>query len=536
MTSEQFRDEFPRESQYVEFKKGVGSDPLQETIVAFSNADGGVILIGVSDDGSVHGRRLDPGTADAIHRAFKAIHNPGRYFIHEVQVAGRPVVALAVARREEGFAQQSNGIVRVRKGTRDEALFGAELKRLVNERSSTRYELTATPLALADADAGLLARLRRAFGWSEQVVPERLVEEGFATPDGRLTVAGALYLSPTPGATLGKSHVEVLRYRDDDSVDYDLRIEFDGSLPDQLQAAVGRALEELGTELVVLGVRRYELHRIPPVVLREAVANALAHRSYEHDRTPVRVELRPGAVTVSSPGGLPEPVTVENIREASAPRNLAVIKALRRLGLAEDAGRGIDVMQDTMRDEMLDPPLIEDRSHAVVVTLPVRSAVAPEERAWVRELERRGALSGSDRLVIVHAARGEALTNARVRELLHVDVHSARRTLQRLRDGGFLVQEGERGGATYRLARALAPPAGLRLDREELMSLIVDLAREGPISNADVRRATGLDRSQARALLAALVADGRLVQTGKRRGTRYRLPATSDAPSRRRDG
>ena len=68
------------------------------------------------------------------------------------------------------------------------------------------------------------------------------------------------------------------------------------------------------------------------------------------------VELRPSAVVVSSPGGLPEPVTVENIRETTAARNLVVIRVLRALGLAEDVGRGVDVMQDTMAAEMLEPP------------------------------------------------------------------------------------------------------------------------------------------------------------------------------------
>jgi ATP-dependent DNA helicase RecG len=146
-------------------------------------------------------------------------------------------------------------------------------------------------------------------------------------------------------------------------------------------------MDELGTGLVVVGVRRYELPRLPEVVVREAVANALAHRSYEINRTPVRIEIRPSVVRVVSPGGLPEPVTVQNMREASAPRNVAVIRALRRFGLAEDAGRGIDVMQDVMQEEMLDPPRFGDHGQEVVVDLPIRSAVAPVERAWIRSLK-----------------------------------------------------------------------------------------------------------------------------------------------------
>lgn len=520
---DQFRAEFQEEGEHVEFKTGTSRNQLQETVVAFSNAKGGVILIGVADDGRIVGRTLDAGTADAIHEVMRNVHDPGRYSLHQVSIDDKPVVALSVARRQEGFSQTSSGIVRIRKGTRDEPLFGAELQHFINQRSAARYELTPTRFSADSAADELLTDLAETFGWERENVPERLRERGFAD-ESHLTVAGALYLLQDPADALGKSYVEILRFRDDESIDYDLRLEVRGPINRQLQVAASRALEELGTELVVLGVRRYDLPRVPPVVVREALANALAHRSYELDRTPVRIEIRPSSVKILSPGGLPEPVTVENIRETTAPRNLAVIGALRQYGLAEDAGRGIDVIEDAMLEEMLDPPQFEDLGHEVVVTLPVRSAVAPAERAWIRELERRGSLEGPDRLVLVHAARGESLTNARVREILGADRSEARAVLQRLRDSGFLEQRGERGGATYHLAGSLEPPAGLRLGPDELASLIENLASEGPISNADVRKATGLERWKVRDLLGQLVAEERLVQTGQRRGTRYRLP------------
>lgn len=522
MSFQEFEQEFPSESQFIEFKTGISRKPIQETVVAFSNSQGGVILVGISDDGAVVGRDLDAGTTDSLHQIMRDIHDPGRYSLHRLAIEGRPIILISVARRQEGFAQMSSGIVRIRKGTRDEPLFGSELQQFINERAATRYELT--PIGSADdLDADLLADLKTAFSWGPGNLSERLVEHGFAI-EGRLTVAGALYLKPDPTEVLGKSYVEILRYRDDHSIDYDLRVEIKGSLPSQLERAVARINDEVGTELVVLGVRRFDLPRLPPVVVREAVANALAHRSYELNRTPVRIEVRPSAVQIRSPGGLPEPVTVDNIRETTAPRNLAVIRALRLFGLAEDAGRGIDVMEDTMLEEMLEPPQFEDLGHEVVVTLPIRSAVAPAERAWVRELERRGNLEGPDRLVLVHAARGETLTNAKAREILQMDRPGARAVLQRLRDEGFLEQRGDRGGATYHLAGSLEPPAGLRLGPEELAQLIVGLADEGPISNSDVRSATGLDRWRVRDLLANLVDEGRLIKTGERRGTRYQQP------------
>jgi ATP-dependent DNA helicase RecG len=522
LSLDEFREAFPGEGQHVEFKRGTSQEELQNSAVAFSNAAGGVILIGIRDDGAIAARALDAGTQDDVHRAMQAARDVGRYTLHQVDVDAKPVGVIAVARRHEGFAQTSSGIVRVRRGTRDDPLFGVELARFANERTSSRYETTPVAADVADADAALRREIGQAMGLG-RVTADRLRDAELAEGK-RLTVVGALYLLANPTSLLGKAYVEVLRYPDDTTIDYDRREEVRGPIHHVLKLTVSRVLDELGTELVVLGTRRYELPRLPEVVVREAIANALAHRSYEASGTAVRIELRPSALVVRSPGGLPEPVTVQNIRETYAARNLTIIRLLRMLKLAEDAGRGVDVMQDTMAAELLDPPRFHDEGHEVIVELPIRSAVAPTERAWVHELERRGELRGADRIALVHAARGEILTNKRIRELLTVDSHGARDILHRLRDQGFLDQQGKRGGATYRLAGTLRPPAGLRLSPTELADVVRNLANAGPITNRDVRAATGLDRAEALGLLTSLVDDGRLIRTGQRRGAKY-LPA-----------
>lgn len=523
LSKDEFASEFPGESDYVEFKSGVSGPQLQDTAVAFSNVEGGVILVGVADDGTVRGRRLDSGTQDDVHQALNSARDVGRYSLHELDVDGTAIVVVAVSRRREGFAQTSGGVVKVRRGTRDDPLFGMELVRFANERTANRYETTSTSLAIDAISAELRADVRDAYGWS-RATTERLREAELLDGD-QLTVAGALFLVPDAEPELGKVYVEVRRYTDDVTIDYDRRDGIRGPIHHVLTSTVARVADELGTEMVVIGTRRFELSRLPEVVIREAIANGLAHRSYEMAGSPVTVELRPSAVIVRSPGGLPEPVTVENLREANAARNRAVIAVLRRMRLAEDAGRGIDVMQDTMAEQMLDPPTFEDHGHEVVVRLPIQSVVTAEERAWLLELEHRSALEPGDRLVLVHAARGDQLTNQRVRTILGTeDRLLARKTLARLETAGFLSRSGQRGGATYRLASSLRAPAGLQLSREELDDVIVKLAQAGPIRNADVRKVTGLDRAQALAHLDSLVEDGRLVRSGQRRGTTYAVP------------
>jgi ATP-dependent DNA helicase RecG len=236
------------------------------------------------------------------------------------------------------------------------------------------------------------------------------------------------------------------------------------------------------------------------------------------------VELRPDAVIVTSPGGLPEPVTIQNIREQNSARNISLIDSLRRFRLAEDAGRGVDVMQDTMQAELLDEPVFTEPGSSVSVKLPLNSTVTPEERAWIREVERRGEIKPGDPLILVTAARGRTVTNAVARRLLKEDSVVARTRLQRLCDAGFLTRYGERAGSQYALAAALTPPLGVRFDPEAVRLAILDLAREGPIDNAQVRQRTGLERHQAATLLNQMVRDGELARFGERRGTRYVLP------------
>lgn len=523
-SAEDFKRLFAGETSHVEFKAGTGNQPLQDSVVAFSNADGGVIFVGVRDDGELVGRDLTPGTFDAIVQAFRDTHDPGRYSIRQILVGETPIVAVAVAKRVSGFAQTSNGRVLARRGSHKVALFGDELRRLLIERSPERFDGHDSGVPLSAITDRRLHELRQIYAWRGPDIEDRLRERGLLLAEiPNLTIAGAMYLVDDPSPMFGKAYIEILRYPPGSS-EYDRRIEIRGPLHHQVSEATTAVSDELGHEVVVIGLHRHELPRLPIVVLREALANAVAHRSYEMTGVAIRVEIHADEVRIISPGGLPEPVTEENIRVAQSARNGRIIGVLRQAGLAEDAGRGINVMLDSMRSELLDAPRFKDLGRGVEVSLPTRGTVTAVERAWVREVEARGMIQPPDRLILVHAARGERITNARVRELLNIDSADARHALRRLRDADLLVQEGQRGGATYRVSDSISAPAGLRLSQAELTGLLLGMAKEGPVTNTKVRLRTGLDRVEALRALNHLVRSGKLVRTGMRRGARYQLP------------
>ncbi len=529
MLPEEFARDFAGEGDYVEFKQGISEHKVREAVAAFSNTDGGVVLLGVRDDGQVHGVSADGETLAKVHRTVAGVRNPGRYDVHTLLVGAKNVIVLAVRRRREGFAQLADGRVLVRRGAMNLPLFDSELARFVSERALARFEATPVEERLTSADPTLVERVRSAYGWNLDQLSSRLAEAGLIEDprsDARLTVAGALYLLPRPGEALGKAYVEVFRYRDT-SENYDRRVQLDGPADEQVEQATSVLMNELGSDVVVLGVRRHELPRIPENVLREAIANAVAHRTYESSGQSVRIEIRPDRVVISSPGGLPEPVTLSNMREQNAARNIAVIRTLRRYRLAEDAGMGIDVMEDAMQAALLERPEFGADSAHVEVVFRLGSTVTPQERAWIAEVEHCGDIRPGDRILLLHAARGELLTNATARELLAVDSVQARTALQRLRDLGYLAQNGQRGGVIYTLASGLGPPAGLRLSEDALREVVLTMAAQGNVTNEAIRLRTGLDRAHVLALLTAMVDNGDLHRHGQRRGTHYTLnPAT----------
>jgi hypothetical protein len=134
----------------------------------------------------------------------------------------------------------------MRRGTRDDPLFGTELVQFANERTSVRYETTALDVPLTEASVELRREIGRAMGWA-RTTGDRLHEAELASA-GRLTVAGALYLLDDPARVLGKTFVELLRFADDTSIDYDRRHEIGGPIHRVLTETAARISDDLGSE------------------------------------------------------------------------------------------------------------------------------------------------------------------------------------------------------------------------------------------------------------------------------------------------
>ena len=527
MTAEEFAEQFPDEGQHVEWKSGSSRKPIQEAIVAFSNAEGGVIMIGVNRQGQLIDKPLDAGLEKDLWETINEIESPGQVKLNEVLVGEVRLTVISVADRRQGIAQTSDGRPLVRKGKQNLALKGEHLRRLMNQRSLLGFDSGPSRWSIDDVDPTLAIELCTALEIGPKhgaALSDVLIQRRLAMQQGHdvaLTHAGALYLVPEAPQSLGKCYIELFRHQQG-AQEYDRRVVISGTPAHQVREATSWIVEQIGIDFVVVGLNAYELPRLPTRAVREALANAVAHRDYQLSGSAVEVHVTPQGVEVTSPGGLIDPITIDNLRTSHSARNRVVIQTLRHFRMAEDAGRGIRVIFDEMAADLrAEPVFAEETTGHVTVRLPIESPVAPEERAWVREQEARGQLRAVDRRVLVEAARGAELTNAYTRRLLDVDSHNARQSLHRLRDAGFLEQDGIKGGARYRLARTITPPSRVPLNKSQMRSEVLKMAREGPVTNRSLRSRLGVSRFQALGLLKELLGEGVLEMRGTKRGTHY---------------
>lgn len=194
-------------------------------------------------------------------------------------------------------------------------------------------------------------------------------------------------------------------------------------------------------------LQRQDKPVIPQRVIREALVNALMHRSYR-SHSPVqiiryanRLEIRNPGFSLKSPEHLGEP--------GSEPRNPRIAAVLHETRFAETKGSGIRVMRDTMEQAGLTPPLFEsDRGKdQFVARYFFHHFLGADDVAWLARFK-DAQLSPDEAKALVVVREAGAIDNASYRALNKVDTLSASAALRRLRDAGLLAQKG-RGSATY---------------------------------------------------------------------------------------
>ncbi|MDV6013857.1 AAA family ATPase [Haloechinothrix sp. LS1_15] len=288
--------------------------------------------------------------------------------------------------------------------------------------------------------------------------------------------------------------------------------------------------EEIQTGLFRVAVPAYSA-----TAFREVLANALTHRDYTR-RGAVHVQWSEDQLEVSSPGGFPEGIRLDNLLVAPPhPRSPLLADAFKRAGLVERTGRGINRMfAEQLRVGRAAPDFGRTTDQQVVAILPGGPANMAVTR-WVLEQEQvsERPLSLPELQILSELLRERRSSTHELAELTQRTEPETRSLLSRMVEHGWVQARGEKKGRTWHLSaavyRALESSSGYvrvrgfePLQQEQMVLSYV--RAHGWISRARAADLCAIAPEQSSRLLRRLAGQGKLVKRGERKGTYYELP------------
>lgn len=489
----------------MEAKSAGGGLPksARETLSAFSNDQGGILLLGLDEsDGFPPARGFDAAKIrdDLASLCSDALEPPVRADIQIEDFEGAEVVVATVAE----LAPDAKPCFVITKGITG----GSYTRGRDGDRLMTAYEIyllhanRGQPLddheVVADATVGdldrdavdrLLRRVRNrepgAFGAVDDEVA--LLRLGvLRRADDRLgvTVAGLLTLGQWPQQFLPQmcvtfiavpgSHKDAIpegapRFTDNATIR--------GPIPAMVEETVRVILRNTRTSGHVRGLGREDVGDYPVEALREAVTNALAHRDYSrHARgTQIQVELYVDRLVIRNPGGLFGTVTPDDLGQegVSSSRNGYLIPLLADVYLpgtdqvvADNRGSGIPDMLARLRRADLTLPTFDSRLSRFTVTFPKHTLLTAETLRWIETLGQPD-LSRAQISALALMREGRQVSNGTLRQL-GLDSREATYTLADLVARGLAYRSGGRRYAEYLLIDASPTLTGWAEQQPEL--------------------------------------------------------------------
>ena len=378
------------ENSGVEFKRDViQNHALARELVAFSNFEGGMVLLGVEDDGSISGITR-PNPEEFVMNTCRDKIRPGLIpFYERVKDAepGKDVVVVRVSRGLDVHTlwHDNKNAYFVRVGTQSREPTPEELGRLFQQRGGFRAELRpVSGAAFSDLD---IRRLKNYFTRiRQQDVPPDDDEAAWATllfnteimvEDG-ITVSGILLFGRTPNRFLPQAGIDAAAFPGLNK-DYAARERgtlrgpmtpllsdtgeiVEAGLVEQALAFTKRNIAVTG-QLEEGGGRREEMPAYPPEAVREAIVNALVHRDYLLSNTDIELSIFEDRMEIISPGRLPNGITpARMLTGCRAARNQLIKDVMRDYRYLEHSGMGVPrkIVKFMNEHNGTDPVLIED--------------------------------------------------------------------------------------------------------------------------------------------------------------------------------
>lgn len=354
------------ENKTTEFKREYVED-IKKTIIAFANCDGGTLLIGVDDDGSICGIPDLDGTMQRITNAIRDSIRPDVTMFTECRekiIDGKPTICVTVQRgTARPYYLQGKGIrpegVYVRQGASTVPATEAAILRMIKETGGDSYEAARSlSQQLTFSRTSAFFQKRNVDFGSPQMRTLGLIGE-----DATFTNL-AFLLSDQCTHTVKLAVFDGTKkavFRD--------RLELSGSLLSQLEDAYAYIDLHNRTRAEFSGLDRIDMRDYPPEAIREALLNALVHRDYSF-ASPTLISIFDDRMEFVTVGGLIKGISMKDIRlGVSVLRNQNLANIFYRLRLIEAYGTGILKINESYADYGV-RPIMEATDNAFKTMLP----------------------------------------------------------------------------------------------------------------------------------------------------------------------
>lgn len=539
-----------KESFTCEFKsdaKCLSDKDLIEAVVCMANAQGGEIYLGVEDDGKVTGLHTNHQQLDSLAALIANRTQPTiNVKVESIRIDALHVAKITVPVSATPVAT-NDGLIKRRRMQADgtpECVPYLPHEFSARQANFGLLDMSIKPIAgatSADFDPIERARLRQ---FIERFNGDRaLLELDDAQLDAALgltvrtdqgylpSLTGLLLLGHEASLrALVPTHEIAFQILDGEEVRFN---EFSRAPLLRAFDWVETLFKPLNTEREFQsGLFRVAVPKVDHRAFREAIANAITHRDYSL-RGAVHIRLTNDDLIISNPGGFVEGVTLNNLLTTEPrPRNPALADALKRIGLVERTGRGVDLIyRGMLRFGRHNPDFSQSDMHSVVLRLSMAAADEAFLKVVLAEESRRGGQMPIDSLIILATLREQRRASSdQLAQWLQKDALHVAASVESLVEAGLLQAHGSGRGRSYTLSPDLYRLLGEKaeytrqvgFDRPQHEQMVKNyIAQHGLITNHEVVDLCRITPDQAYKLLMSLCEDGSIKKQGLNKGAHY---------------
>lgn len=378
-----------KENKYFDCKSAqIKPSDLAPLISGFANADGGTIVVGISDKTrTLEG--IDFVGYDKINdfiNAPKDFCQPmPRYqeeFLDIVNADGEPdrILLLHIQESEGQIVRNIQGRTWLRIADRTKELHGDDLKNLEYAKSTRCFEDEPNwDAVIEDLDADLLTQYKEIIGAEQQTDEQVLHARGFikrVQGRGYLSNAAVLLFARNISQFYPNCRIRFLRY---DGTYAGVGTKINIIRDKSIELPLLRIIEETKTfiatqlrEFTMLNVSSGKFQIVPEYpefAWLEGIVNAVTHREYAMSGSYIKVSMYDDRLEIESPGKLPNIVTLENIKETRYSRNPRISRVLTEFGWVRELNEGVNRIYKEMADYFLDAPDYTEPKESVRLVL-----------------------------------------------------------------------------------------------------------------------------------------------------------------------